>query len=173
MWSEIGRYQYDNEIWVKTHFRNSEGSSILKQRIEENTRVTMHFSLSLEDGSMVDSTFERAPATFEYGDGQLPDGFQSYLNGMQAGDRNTWEVPPEKAFGMPNPSNVQVFKRSDFSDDLELAPGLVISFADASQSELPGVVKEFDETSVWIDFNHPLAGRTLKFDVEIIEVEAL
>lgn len=141
--------------------------------IGENTRVTLHFSLGLEDGALVDSTFDNEPAEFEYGDGQLPDGFLSYLDGLSSGAKESFQVPPEKAFGMPNPNNVQVFKRKDFASDMELSEGLMISFADANQSELPGVIKAFDDTEVTVDFNHPLAGETLTFKVEIVDVQAI
>ncbi len=141
--------------------------------IGEHTAVTLHFSLRLANGDVVDSTYERSPARFEFGDGQLPDGFQSFLIGMQTGQKKLFEVPPEKAFGMPNPNNVQQFKRSDFPADMALAEGLVISFADASQAELPGVVSSFDDERVTIDFNHPLAGKMLVFEVEILAVESL
>jgi len=141
-------------------------------KVGENTLVTLHFSLSLKNGDLVDSTFDKQPAKFEFGDGQLPDGFQSYLVGMSAGEINEWQVPPEKSFGMPNPNNLQVMKRTDFAADMELAEGLVVSFADANKSELPGVVKSFDEDKVTIDFNHPLAGEILSFKVEIIDVQA-
>ena len=146
-------------------------SSVIK--VGENTKVTLHFSLSLDDGSVVDSTFDKAPASFEFGDGQLPDGFQSYLVGLVAGDKDEFMVPPEKSFGMPNPNNQQTMKRTDFPADMELVEGLMISFADANKSELPGVVRTFDDNEVVIDFNHPLAGETLKFVVEIQSVEAL
>lgn len=139
----------------------------------ENTLVTLHFSLSMEDGAVIDSTFDKQPARFEFGDGQLPDGFQSFLKGMKSGEQGEWQVLPEKAFGMPNPNNLQVMKRADFPEDMELAEGLMISFADANQSELPGVVKSFDEQQVTIDFNHPLAGETLTFKAQIVEIEAL
>ena len=142
-------------------------------KVGENTKVSLHFSLSLQDGSVVDSTFDKTPAEFEFGDGQLPDGFQSYLVDLVAGDKKEFMVPPEKSFGMPNPNNEQTMKRSDFPADMELAKGLMISFADANKSELPGVVKAFDDDEVVIDFNHPLAGETLKFIVEIQSVEAL
>ncbi|WP_197470190.1 MULTISPECIES: peptidylprolyl isomerase [unclassified Oleiphilus] len=141
--------------------------------VGENTLVTLHFSLSMEDGAVIDSTFDKNPARFEYGDGQLPDGFLSFLDGMSEGEEGEWQVPPEKAFGMPNPNNQQVMKRADFPEDMELAEGLMISFADANQSELPGVVKAFDENEVTIDFNHPLAGQTLSFKVQVVSVEAL
>jgi len=140
-------------------------------KVGENTLVTLHFSLSMKNGDLIDSTFDKQPAKFEFGDGQLPDGFQSYLVGMSAGETNEWQVPPEKSFGMPNPNNLQVMKRTDFSADMELAEGLVVSFADANKSELPGVVKSFDEDKVTIDFNHPLAGEILSFKVEIIDVK--
>ena len=142
-------------------------------KIGENTLVTLHFSLSLNDGAIVDSTFDKQAAKFEYGDGQLPEGFQSYLEGMSAGDKGEWQVPPEKSFGMPNPNNQQIMKRKDFPADMELVEGLMVSFSDANKSELPGVVKAFDESEVTVDFNHPLAGETLSFKVEIIAVEAI
>lgn len=142
-------------------------------KVGENSRVTLHFSLSLAEGSIIDSTFEKKPASFEFGDGQLPDGFQSYLLGMMAGEKAEWSVPPEKAFGQPNPNNRQTLKRSNFPADMELVEGLMISFADANKSELPGVVRTFDDNEVVIDFNHPLAGETLKFVVEILSVEML
>ena len=148
-------------------------SNGLNLSISDNTAVTLHFSLKLANGDVVDSTFGKAPARFEFGDGQLPEGFQSYLIGLQAGQKKMFEVPPEKAFGMTNPNNVQHFKRSDFPADMALAEGLMISFADARNTELPGVVLAFDEQEVSVDFNHPLAGKMLVFEVEILAVEAL
>jgi len=145
----------------------------LSTQIGPDTRISMHFSLGMEDGSEIDTTFGKSPADFEFGDGQLPSGFEKYLEGLKAGEAGEWRIPPEHAFGMPNPNNVQEFKRSEFKDDMELSEGLVISFADASQSELPGVVKLVDEERVTIDFNHPLAGETLVFKVEILTVQTL
>jgi FKBP-type peptidyl-prolyl cis-trans isomerase SlpA len=139
--------------------------------VDKGTRVTLNFALKFPDGQVVDSTFEKGPATLEIGDESLPENFEAYLMGMKAGDTATYEVPPEKAFGQKNPSNVQVFKRSMFSADMVLEAGVVISFADARQSELPGVVDHVEGDQVTVDFNHPLAGRTLIFDVEIIDVE--
>lgn len=136
-----------------------------------HTRVTLHFALRLEQREIVDSTFERAPATFVVGDGSLLPGFERKLFGLTKGERGTFAVLPEEAFGQPNPGNVQQFKRSQFGADMALHEGLVISFADASKAELPGVIKRFDADTVVVDFNHPLAGRTIEFEVEIIDVQ--
>ncbi|MFE8072818.1 FKBP-type peptidyl-prolyl cis-trans isomerase [Marinobacteraceae bacterium S3BR75-40.1] len=140
-------------------------------RVEKGTEVRLHFALRLQDGETVDSTFDKQPASLVIGDGNLPENFEGYLIGLKAGDRETFEVPPEKAFGQQNPNNLQEFKRHEFGPDMVLEPGVVISFADAAKSELPGVVKEVEGDRVVVDFNHPLAGETLLFDVEILEVQ--
>ncbi|MCP3752261.1 FKBP-type peptidyl-prolyl cis-trans isomerase [Pseudomonas sp. SBB6] len=141
-------------------------------RIGQNTEVTLHFALHLENGDTVDSTFEKAPAVFKVGDGNLLPGFEAALFGFKTGDKRTVTVVPENAFGQPNPQNVQVMPRSQFQD-MELSEGLLVIFNDAANAELPGVVKAFDDTQVTIDFNHPLAGKTLNFEVEILAVKAL
>lgn len=139
-------------------------------QIAKGKQVTLNFALKLDDGQVVDSTFEKEPATLVVGDGNLPEGFESLLIGLTAGHKQSFEISPENAFAQKNPNNVQEMKRSDFAADMELEVGLMISFADANGSELPGVIKEIQENVVMVDFNHPLAGEALTFDVEIINV---
>lgn len=140
--------------------------------IGEHSRVTLHFSLQLDDGTEVDSTFKGDPATFSVGDGSLLPGFEKALFGLEAGDEAEIEMPPEVGFGQRNPGNIQKVRRDHFSPDIELEPGLVISF-DNGSGELPGVVQEVGEDEVTVDFNHPLAGQTLNFHVKIIEVASV
>lgn len=134
-------------------------------------RVVANFSLSLEDGSEVDSNFGNDPVEFVIGDGNVMPGFERELFGMSAGDRKIHTILPENAFGQPNDNNVQVVPRDDFDDDMVLEIGLLFSFADAAGGELPGMIISFDEEDVEVDFNHPLAGRTILFDVLIHRVE--
>jgi FKBP-type peptidyl-prolyl cis-trans isomerase SlpA len=145
---------------------------VTEQRISQNTEVTLHFALHLENGDTVDSTFDKSPATFKVGDGNLLPGFEAALFGFKAGDKRTVTVQPENAFGQPNPQNVQIMPRSQF-EGMELSEGLLVIFNDAANTELPGVVKAFDAAQVTVDFNHPLAGKTLSFEVEILSVTAL
>ncbi len=142
-----------------------------EQLIGPGTKVTLHFAIKLEDGGLVDSNFDKEPATFEFGDGNLLEGFEQALIGLAAGAKQVLRITPEQGFGMPNPNNIQVIPRDRFKD-MELQKGMVMSFADAAQGEMPGVVHTIEDTQVSIDFNHPLAGRTLFFDVEILQVEA-
>ncbi|WP_415899419.1 FKBP-type peptidyl-prolyl cis-trans isomerase [Neptuniibacter sp. QD48_11] len=131
--------------------------------------VTLHFAIKLEDGQIIDSNFEAEPATFTVGDGNLLEGFEKALFGLEEGAKQTLKILPENGFGMSNPSNVQNIPRSQF-EGMELEQGLVISFADAGNGELPGVIAEFDDKMVSVDFNHPLAGKRLDFQVEILQV---
>ncbi|MCZ6829972.1 MAG: FKBP-type peptidyl-prolyl cis-trans isomerase [Gammaproteobacteria bacterium] len=140
--------------------------------VSEGTRVFVNFSLSLEDGSEIDSNFSDDAVDFVVGDGSLLPGFERLMFGMCAGDRQIFSVAPERAFGMANDSNVQELERAQFDADVELEIGLIISFADARGGEVPGLVVECDEEWVTVDFNHPLAGRTLLFDVLVHRVEA-
>ena len=139
--------------------------------VSEGTRVFLNFSVSLEDGSEVDTNFGGDPVDFAIGDGSLLPGFERRIFGMLAGDRQMFEVPPEDAFGQPNENNVQRVPLEQFDEDIELEIGLVFSFADAAGGELPGMIISFDDEDVTIDFNHPLAGRTILFDVLIHRVE--
>nr|WP_298380677.1 FKBP-type peptidyl-prolyl cis-trans isomerase [uncultured Halomonas sp.] len=138
-------------------------------RIGEGMEVTLHFTLKLEDGTVVDSTRDKQPATFQMGDGNLPPGFEAPLTGLAEGDSGSYTVSPEHAFGQHNPQNVQRIPRESF-EEAELEEGLVMSFADAAGGEVPGVIAEIDDKQVSVDFNHPLAGRTLTFEVEVIDV---
>ncbi|MDX1733390.1 MAG: FKBP-type peptidyl-prolyl cis-trans isomerase [Halioglobus sp.] len=139
--------------------------------VSEGTRVFVNFSLSLEDGSEVDTNFGGEPVDFVVGDGSLLPGFERLLFGMSPGERQMFTVAPEEAFGYPNEDNVQVLPRAQFEDDVELDVGMVYSFADASGAELPGVVAAIDDGEVTVDFNHPLSGRTILFDVLVHRVE--
>lgn len=138
--------------------------------IDEGTEVTLHFALKLENGDVIDSNFNSKPATFVVGDGNLLPGFERALAGMVAGEKNTFVIKPEDGFGQSNPNNMQVMPRSQFDDSVELVEGLMLSFADAQKAELPGIVAAFDDETVTIDFNHPLAGRDILFEVEILGV---
>lgn len=136
--------------------------------IDNGTSVTLHFSLALEDGHVVDSNFDAQPATFTVGDGNLLPGFEAPLIGLVEGDEREFDIAPENAFGQHNPQNVQAVERSNFEQE-ELELGAMYSFQNGD-GELPGVIIEVGDDEVMIDFNHPLAGQTIRFRVKIITV---
>ncbi|NQZ31610.1 MAG: peptidylprolyl isomerase [Oceanospirillaceae bacterium] len=136
--------------------------------ITPESKVELFFEIRLLDGAIVDSNYNKKSATFSIGDGKMLAGFESVLIGLKAGDKQVFTLEPEQAFGMSNPNNMQTISRTKFTD-MDLEEGLVISFKDPS-GELPGVIASFDAEEVVVDFNHPLAGKQLEFQVDIVTV---
>lgn len=141
------------------------------KQIGANSEVLLHFDLKLTDGSAVDSTkVNNKPAKMVVGDGSLTPNFENCLLGLKVGDKKAFSINADDAFGMPNPDNVYHVDRSKFSADEELKEGMIMGFAQPDGSELPGVIRSVAGHSVTVDFNHPLAGQDIIFDVEILEV---
>ncbi|MDM7859738.1 FKBP-type peptidyl-prolyl cis-trans isomerase [Alteromonas sp. ASW11-36] len=135
------------------------------------SEVLMHFDLKLEDGSAADSTrVNNKPAKLVMGDGSLTDNFERCLLGLKEGDKKSFTLAPEDAFGMPNPDNIYHLERSRFELEEGVQEGMIIGFSQPDGSELPGIIRSVAGDSVTVDFNHPLAGQTVIFDVEILAV---
>lgn len=138
--------------------------------IGHGSAVVMYFSIELEDGTVAETTEEGDPLTFVMGDGTLVEGLELALFGLRAGDKQALKIGPENGYGYSDPGNIHAMDRSDFPDEMELEPGMIISFAMPDDEEYPGTIKEVGSEQVMVDFNHPLAGHEILFDVEILEV---
>lgn len=138
--------------------------------IGPGTRVTFHFSLALAGGGVIEDTRDGTPATFVVGDGNLPESFERTLVGLRAGCEERIELSPEQAFGPSRNENLKLVSRDKFDPSIGLEPGVVVSF-DTPEGALPGVVKSLQGALVVVDFNHPLAGKSLIFEVSILSVE--
>lgn len=139
--------------------------------ITNDSTVVFHFDIKLADGSAAESTrVHNKPARLQMGDGSLSPAFEAQLLGLHSGDKKTFTLAPEDAYGMPNPDNIYYVDRSKFSADAPAKVGAIIGFAMPDGSELPGLVRDVVGDSVTVDFNHPLAGQTLTFSIEIVKV---
>jgi len=138
--------------------------------VDVGSTVTLHLALTLEDGSVAESTFEDEPLTFTMGDGTLVHGLELALYGLRPGDTQRLALYPEQAFGLHDPERVHRMPRKGFSADIELTPGNIIAFDTPDGEEIAGTLLSLDEQTVEVDLNHPLAGRRIIFDVEIIDV---
>ncbi len=149
----------------------SESSSMIHNIISNSSTVVFHFDIKLSDGSAAESTrVHNKPAKLQMGDGSLSPAFEAELLGLTVGAKKTFTLAPGDAYGMPNPDNIYYLDRSKFSADAPAKVGTIIGFAMPDGSELPGLVREVVGDSVTVDFNHPLAGQTLTFNVEIVQV---
>lgn len=141
-------------------------------QIGENSEVILHFDLKLSDGSAVDSTkVNNKPAKMVVGDGSLTPNFEKCLLGLKVGDKKAFSINADDAFGMPNPDNIYYVDRNKFDSDTVLEEGMIMGFSQPDGSELPGIIRSIAGQSVTIDFNHPLAGQDIIFDVEILDVK--
>jgi FKBP-type peptidyl-prolyl cis-trans isomerase SlpA len=146
--------------------------SVTEKTIDESSEVVLHFDLKLEDGSAADSTrVYNKPAKMVMGDGSLTANFERCLLGLKKGDKKSVTLPPEDAFGMPNPDNIYFMDRTKFDGTSELEVGMIMGFAQNDGNELPGLIRAIEGHSVTVDFNHPLSGQTVIFDVEIVDVK--
>ncbi|MEP0356588.1 MAG: FKBP-type peptidyl-prolyl cis-trans isomerase [Paraglaciecola sp.] len=142
-----------------------------KSAITQGSEVVLHFDLKLADGSAADSTrVNDKPAKLVMGDGSLTASFEACLLGLITGDKKSFTLEADDAFGMPNPDNIHHLERSKFGSDTPAEEGMIIAFAQPDGSELPGIVRDVTGDSVTVDFNHPLAGQVITFDVEILSV---
>jgi FKBP-type peptidyl-prolyl cis-trans isomerase SlpA len=140
--------------------------------IQKESAVTLHFTIKLENGSIADSTHNMGkPAKLIIGDGSLSDNFEGHLIGLSAGDQRVVSLKAEDAFGLPNPDNIHHMDRAKFVGDTPIEVGTIMAFSGPDGVEIPGIITEIAGDSVSVDFNHPLAGHNMTFEVEILAVE--
>ncbi|VAX07639.1 FKBP-type peptidyl-prolyl cis-trans isomerase SlpA [hydrothermal vent metagenome] len=145
-------------------------SKIESLSIGENSEVVINFTLTLADGTVVDASEENEPMQLRMGDGSLIDGLEQTLYGMKVGDHQCVSINPRDGFGFPDETNFHEMSRSEFDQDINLEPGLIIGFSTPAGDEIPGTIKEIKGDTVLVDFNHPLAGHEIIFEVEVLSV---
>ena len=133
--------------------------------------VRLHLSIHLAEGTEAMSTFGDEPVSFRVGDGTLLPDLERLLNGLAAGDDQTFLLDGSDIYGPRDKANIHWVPQSDFPPHLaEVQPGQVIAFATPRGDELAGIVLEVEPDRTEVDFNHPLAGRSLTVRAKILEV---
>ena len=142
--------------------------------VTESTFLTLHYRLSTVEGRDIVSTFDENPATLQVGSGQLAPFLESCLIGLPEGAHQTFELTAEQAFGPRNPELLQKVSLSTLQEnsdpDHSYAIGDLVDFAAPGGGQFAGVLLEMGEQDALFDFNHPLAGQAVKFEVRIIGV---
>ncbi|QKT04346.1 peptidylprolyl isomerase [Ectothiorhodospiraceae bacterium 2226] len=135
------------------------------------SKVAIRYTLALPDGTVADESGD-TPLHFTLGDGTMIQGLEYALYGMHAGEQRCVRIDPRDAFGYRDPHNVHVMSRGTFDAKMPLEPGTVIGFTTPAGDEVPGTIDAVEGDEVRVDFNHPLAGIEVTFDVEVLEVQA-
>ncbi len=139
-------------------------------KVKTGDTVNVHYHGKLTDGSTFDSSEGRDPLQFVVGQGQVIKGFDNALVEMEVGDKKTVEIPVDEAYGQPSAENFLEFPKTDFPPDMKPEAGMQLHLSDNQGNEFPVVVKEVKEESVILDGNHPLAGKDLVFEIELVSI---
>lgn len=135
--------------------------------IENGSKVKVHYTGKLEDNNVFDSSMEREPLEFTVGQGQLIPGFEQGVMGMTTGDKKTIEIEPEQAYGPVREDLINEVPKENLPEGVEVGHMLQ---AQTEQGPINVKVIELNETTGKVDANHPLAGKKLIFDLEVVEV---
>lgn len=138
-------------------------------RVEDGRRVWVEYRGTLEDGEEFDKSEDQEPLEFEVGNGEVIPGFEENLIGMTVGDEKVFTLEPEEAYGERREELVVDVDPGELPADIDVGDVLPMELEEGAVAE--GVVVEVGEESVTVDFNHPLAGRALTFEVRILDIE--
>ncbi len=133
--------------------------------------VKVHYTGTLEDGTVFDTSVEREPLEFTLGQGQLIPGFEQAVIGMKIGDLKTINIPADQAYGPHRDDLILVIERGQLPEDLDPKVGQQLQMMQADGSIITVIIIEISETTVTIDANHPLVGKNLTFEIELVEIE--
>jgi peptidylprolyl isomerase len=141
----------------------------MTEAIKAGDTISVNYTGKFEDGEIFDTSEGREPLTFTVGTGQLIKGFDDAVVGMTTGDTKNITITPEDGYGEHREDLVIDMPRTNIPEDMELAIGLPVNLIDQAGNPIPAVVTEVLDDVVKMDVNHPLAGKTLVFDIAIVE----
>ena len=140
------------------------------QKPQAGNTVRVHYTGTLEDGTQFDSSRGAEPLEFAMGQGQLIAGFENAVAGLSAGESCTVTLTPEQAYGESDPDMVQQVARELMPEGVELQPGMVLQ-GQAGDGRVDNfTIVSLTEETVTLDANHPLAGKTLTFEIELVAI---
>ncbi len=142
----------------------------MNEPVKNGDTVKVHYTGRFEDGMVFDSSVGGDPLEFKLGGNEVIPGFEEAAVGMNIGDKKTVSIKPEEAYGPYNDNLVVEMPKEHFPEDISPELGMRLIIVDNNGEELPVVVSEIQDESVRLDANHPLAGKTLVFDIELVEV---
>jgi peptidylprolyl isomerase len=138
--------------------------------VDSGDTVKVNYTGKLEDGSVFDSSEGKTPLEFEVGSGSLIPGFENAVYGLKVGDKKTITIPVDQAYGPRHEEMVGKVPRAQFPEDMVLEVGRTLQLPQPDGRAMNAVISEIDDSTVTLDGNHPLAGETLIFDIEIVEI---
>lgn len=141
------------------------------QQAKKGDKVKVHYHGKLTTGETFDSSEGRDPLPFEIGGGMVIKGFDDGVTGMTVGEKKTITIPADEAYGPVNPDMVIEMPKDRLPQDMEVEVGMPLVMSDPQGQQFQVTVKEITDDKIVLDANHPLAGKDLVFDLELVEIE--
>jgi len=139
--------------------------------VKKGNKVKVEYTGMLEDGKVFDSSEKHGkPLEFKTGEGNMIKGFENAVMGMKKGESKEVELKPEEAYGNKKPELVREIPRDKLPQEAELKAGMVLGMTLPNGMQIPAKIVEINEEGAKLDLNHPLAGKTLKFKIKLLEV---
>lgn len=138
--------------------------------IREGDRVQVHYTGKLQSGEVFDSSQGREPLDLTIGEGKIIPGFEQALLGMQTGDKKSFDLTPDQAFGERKDELVHVIQKEQIPSDIKLEVGMQLALEGQQKEPIPAQVVDISESTVTLDTNHPLAGKDINFEVDVVEI---
>ena len=138
------------------------------RQVTTGDTVRVHYQGTLDDGTEFDSSAGRGPLELTIGGGQILPGFEAALMGLSAGDTNSVTLQPGDAYGQHDPQLIHKIERSQVPDEVDLQVGTALGATDSEGNQIRLLVTAIDGDTVTIDANHPLAGKALTFELELV-----
>ena len=132
--------------------------------------VKIHYTGKLDDGNVFDSSMDRDPLEFKIGENQVIDGFEEAVVGMSPNENKTTTIPSDKAYGEYRDDMVLEVEKSQFPDDIDPKVGQQLELRQENGQRLVVTVTNISDSAVTLDANHPLAGKDLTFDIQLVEI---
>lgn len=132
--------------------------------------VKVHYTGKLEDGTVFDSSKDRQPLEFKLGEGNVIPGFDSGITGMAGGDSKTVTIPPDQAYGEVRKDLLVEVDKGEFPKDIKPEIGQELQVQQPDGTPVMVSIVDVQDDKVTLDANHPLAGKTLIFDIELVEI---
>ncbi|MCE8007556.1 peptidylprolyl isomerase [Aestuariivita sp.] len=139
--------------------------------VKTGDTVRLHYTGTLQDGTVFDSSEGRDPLEFQVGSGQIIPGLDQAIPGMVTGDTKTVEIDCADAYGPINPAMRQAVPRADIPAEIPLELGTQLQMQTPDGQAVPVMVVDLNETEVTLDANHPLAGKDLTFAIELVSIK--
>ena len=141
------------------------------RQAKKGDKVKVHYHGKLTTGETFDSSEGKDPLPFEIGSGMVIKGFDEGVTGMTVGEKKTITIPADEAYGPVNPDMVIEMPKDRLPEDMEVEVGMPLVMSDPQGQQFQVVVKELSDDKIVLDANHPLAGKDLVFDLELVEIE--